>query len=53
MSKIAGILLSGIWHPLDIRLEIRYPVFKMAEYLVGRISGKTVIQSVPNINGKF
>ena len=36
MSEISG-----------IRPDIRYPVFKMAGYLVGRISGKTSIRSIP------
>ena len=47
MSEISGIRQ-------DIRPDIRYPaptgypVFKMAGYPVGRISGKTAIRSIPN-----
>ena len=45
-GRISG-RISGIRHPPDIRPDIRYPVFKMAGYPVGRISGKTAIRSIP------
>ena len=39
MSEISG-----------IQPDIRNPVFKMAGYPLGQISGKTVILSIPNNN---
>ena len=37
--------ISGIQHPPDIRLEIRYPDFKMAGYLTKLLSGPSLISS--------
>ena len=50
VEQRTGIEISGIRHPPDIRPDIRYPVFKMAGYPVGRISGKTAIRSIPNFH---
>ena len=51
-GRISG-RISGIRHPPDIRPDIRYPVFKMAGYPVGRISGKTAIRSIPTNNTDY
>ena len=44
VEQRTGIEISGI------RPDIRYPVFRMAGYSVGRISGKTAIRSIPTVN---
>ena len=44
--------ISGIQHPPDIWPDIRYLVFNMAGYPVGRISSKTAIRSIPKKNKK-
>ena len=35
--------ISSIWHPPDIRPEIRYPVFRMAGYPAKLLSGPSLI----------
>ena len=42
--------ISGIRPDIRYPAPTGYPVFKMAGYPVGRISGKTAIRSIPTNN---
>ena len=53
VKQQTGIEISSIWHPLDIRPEIWYPVLRMAGYPAKLLSSPSLVKSQKTYQRKW